>query len=222
MKLALFGATGTAGSGVLRTALADDAVTDIIAPVRRALAVEHPKLKPVICADFADLSACASSLRGVDLALYSLGVSQSQAPVEADYRRITYTYALHAAHTLQRESPAAVFHFLSGQGTSPTSLFMWARVKGETELALADLKLAGLVCFRPGYIHPHGPRTESGFAARVGNAIYPMLKGLRGMSVESVDLGAAMLQRHHEGAHSGTLENGPIRDLAERYRARRA
>ena len=56
MKLLILGATGLVGSEVLRQALAHPDVTEVRAPVRRPLTLEHPRLAaPVV--DFADLES---------------------------------------------------------------------------------------------------------------------------------------------------------------------
>jgi hypothetical protein len=97
---------------------------------------------------------------------------------------------------------------------------MWARVKGETELALQGFGLAGIVCWRPGYIHPIAPRKDPGFGERVIGALYPMVKGLEGMSVEADDIGYAMIEAELEHRRSGILENKEIRALARKYKGK--
>jgi uncharacterized protein YbjT (DUF2867 family) len=217
MKVAVFGATGVAGSGVLEACLADPRVTEVVAPTRRPLGVQHAKLREVICPDLGDLGAARDALTGVDLCCYCLGISVSQAPDEAAYRHITLDLALHAARTLRETSPAHTFYFISGASTDARSWMMWARVKGETELALQREGLARVVCWRPGYIHREAPRAQLGASERVMRALYPLLRSLQGLSVEAVDIGRAMLQAHAEGEARQTLENGEIRRLAGRY-----
>ena len=60
---------------------------------------------------------------------------------------------LAAARALHQQSPAAAFHFLSGEGAKLDSRAMWCRVKAETEQALAPF---GAVCWRPGLIDGMG------------------------------------------------------------------
>ena len=219
MRVALFGATGAAGSGALRRCLADARVTHVVAVTRRPLNVESEKLEAVICSDFLDLEPLAAHLAGIDACFYCLGVSQTQVPDPARYREITYDYALAAARAFLRHSPAHTFHFLSGSGADPSgrSRILFARVKGETEVALQGLGLAGIVCWRPGYIHPLHPRENPHWAERLTRTLYPMLKGFQGLSVSADDLGRAMLQAAVEGLGEGVLENREIRVLAARY-----
>lgn len=219
LRIAVFGASGSAGSGALRACLADPRVREVVVFVRRTLGVTDPKLREVVCHDFKDLAPVAAHLEGVDACLYCLGVSQSQVPDEAAYREITLDYALAAARTLLARSPACVFHFLSGSGTDPRSRFMWARVKAETELALQQLGLRGCVCWRPGYIHPPTPPARRFLAERLGRALYPLIRGFSGLSIPADDLGRAMLQATLEGRLDGVLENREIRECAARHAA---
>ena len=94
---------------------------------------------------------------------------------------------------------------------------MWARVKGETELALQQLGLARMVCWRPGYIH--APRLLPGrpLADRITRRLYPLLRPFKSMSVPAVDIGKAMLLATRLGRADGIIENREIRELAARY-----
>lgn len=218
MRVVLFGPTGVAGSGVLRQCLADDRVARVIAVTRRPLNSDAPKLQEVICSDFLDLEPIAEHLAGVDVCFYALGISQMQVPDPAAYRTITYDFTLAAARTLLAHSPQHTFHFVSGQGADPSgrSRMMWARIKGETERALQELGLAGIVCWRPGYIHPLHPRENPHWSERLTRTLYPLIRGLKGLSVSADDLGRAMIQAAVEGLREGVLENPAIRALAER------
>src|SRR5581483_4977509 len=112
------------------------------------------------------------------------------------------------------------FYFVSGGGANARSRMMWARVKGETELALAQLGLAGLLVLRPGLIV--GDRTPGGLSPFL-RFVYPLVRLGRcipGTSIQAEALGDAMLQLLHEDARAGTLENAALCAAAARYRAR--
>ena len=221
MRVVLFGGTGAAGSGILRQCLADDRVAEVIAITRRPLDVASPKLKTVICSDFLDLAPIAEHLAGVDVCFYALGISQTQVPDPAKYREITYDYTLAAARALLQHSPAHMFHFLSGSGADPSgrSRILFARVKGETEQALQGMGLQGIVCWRPGYIHPLHPRASPLRGESLTRMLYPFLRGFKGLSVSADDLGRAMLQGALDGLGEGVIENRAIREMAVRYQA---
>ncbi|NIM52824.1 MAG: epimerase [Gemmatimonadales bacterium] len=219
LQVVIFGATGTAGSAVLRECLSDSRVAEVVALTRRPLGVDAAKLREVTCHDFHDLEPVGSHLVNRDACFYCLGVSQARVRDPATYREITYDYTMAAARALLRRSPSCTFHFLTGVGTdqSGRSRMMWARVKGEAERALASVGLAGVVCWRPGFIHPFHPQEGRRFTERLSRVLYPVLRRFPGLAVSSVEFGRAMLQATLEGMRQGVLGNRDILALADRY-----
>jgi uncharacterized protein YbjT (DUF2867 family) len=226
LRVAIFGATGLAGRGVLAACVEEPRVLEIRAVVRRPLergaAEDDERLRTVRCNDLADPGPIAGELEGLDAVLWCLGISASKADGEAEYRRITYDYAMAAARLLKERSPAATFHFVSGGGTNAKSFMMWARVKGQTELALAELGLGGLVCWRPGMILADRSSAPLPTGQRVVQAIGRGLSFIPSFSIHALAIGHAMLQAQFEELRAGTLENRAMRELAERYQARAA
>jgi len=226
LRVAIFGATGLAGRGVLQACEEEPRVLEIRAVVRRPLervaTEDDERLRTVRCDDFADPSPIASELEGIDAVLWCLGISASKVDGEAEYRRITYDYALATARLLKQRSPAATFHFVSGGGTNAKSLMMWARVKGETELALGQLGLGGLLCWRPGMILADRSSAPLSGGQRVLHALGNRLSFIPSFSIHAVAIGHAMLQAELEGLREGTRDNRAMRELAGRYQARAA
>ena len=212
MKVLVFGATGTAGTGILRACLESRSVSQIRVVARRAPADTNEKVTTFLHDDYLDYSKVRGAFAGLHACLYALGISVRQAPDEAEYRRITHDFAMAAARQLRESSPDAVLHFVSGQGTSLESRFMWARVKAETERDLAQV--TSTVCWRPGFI-------DGGTAAtgpRLYRALRPafrLLRGIRSLYVTGEDIGRAMLRATEEGIRAGIVENAQIRDMAE-------
>ncbi len=179
---------------------------------RRPLARTHGKLRTFVHGDFLDYGAATAAFDDLDACFYCLGISATQVSGEEEYRRITHDFAMTAASALKRDSPNAVFHFISGQGTRLDSRMMWARVKAETERDL--LALGNTVCWRPAFID--GETTPS--APRVYQAIRPLfrlLKGFRGLYVSGEDIGRAMIRATVEGVRGRTIENREIREMAD-------
>jgi uncharacterized protein YbjT (DUF2867 family) len=217
MKVLLFGATGTAGSGILRACLDDPVIDELRVIVRRPLKLADEKLRVIEHHDYLDYTAVVTAFDGVDACLYALGISVTQTSDAAEYRTITYDYALAAARQLKARSPNAVLHYISGQGTRLDSRMAWARVKGEAERALPQI--VDTVCWRPGYIDG-GTSNKSG--PRIYRAIRPafrLLRGFRSIYVTSEDIGQAMLQAIAENIRSGVIENRRIRELAQKRKA---
>ncbi len=222
MKVILFGATGMIGQGVLRECLLADDVESVLAVSRSACGQTHPKLSELLHKDFTDFTTVEESLRGYDACFFCLGVS-SAGMSEADYTKITYDYALAAATTLSKLSPAMTFCYVSGQGTDASEKggSMWARVKGRTENALLALPFARSLMFRPGYIQPlHGIVSKTTmyrvFYATLG-PVYSVIKRVApGAATNTENVGLAMLEAARGGADKRVLENADINALAAR------
>lgn len=207
----LFGATGTAGSGILRACLDDDAVSELRVIVRRPLDVQHPKLRVFTHSDYLDYSSIIPAFQSLDACLYALGISVNHTSGESEYRTITHDYAVAAARQLKSSSPNAVLHFISGQSTSVDSRMMWARVKGETERALTSI--VDTVCWRPGFID--GAMKTGPWFYRVTRPLFRLLRPFQSLYVRNVDIGRAMIQATSENMRSGIIENRRIRELAQ-------
>ena len=216
MVVLLFGATGSAGGSVLRACLDAPEVTEVRALVRRQPALAHGKLQTVMHDDFAAYDRARAAFAGVDACHYCLGKSVSQVSGEAEYRRITTDYALAAARALQAESPAAVFHFVSGMGAALDSRFMWARVKAETEREL--MGVCGAVCWRPASIDGEASASEPWLYGAM-RPVMRLMRPFRSLYIQGEDIGRAMLQASADGIRSRIVENAEMRDLADRWRA---
>ena len=218
MVVLIFGASGSAGGGVLQACLAAAAVTEVRAVVRRPLAVAHPKLRAIPHQVYDDYTAIAEAFAGVDACLYCLGKSSMQVRGEAEYRRLTHDFALAAARALWRANPKAVFQFVSGASTRLDSRYVWARVKAETA---RDLLAEGFPvnCWRPGAID--GPASASEpWLFRIARPIGRLVLGrFRSLYVKAEDIGVAMLAASVSGLRGRILENAEIPDLADAARA---
>ena len=222
MKVVLFGATGMIGQGVLRECLRDPDVTAVLSIGRRETGVGDRKLREIVHADFTDFSGIERELADFDACLFCLGVS-SAGMNEADYRRVTYDYALAAAAVLARRNPAMTFVFISGAGTDATEKgrVMWARVKGATENALRRLPFRAVYAFRPAYIQPlrgirSGTTWTRAFYA-VMAPFYPVWKTLFPRLVTTTDdLARAMIRVAARGFDRPIVESGDIAEILRR------
>ena len=216
LTLLLFGATGSAGSSVLRECLASPAVGVVRAITRRPLGLTHRKLETILHDDYEHYDAVAAAFAGVDACLFCLGKSVSQVADEADYRRITHDFAMAAAKALGAASPEAVFHYVSGRGAALDSRFMWARVKAETERDL--LASATALCWRPGAIDALPSASEPPLTRYIRPWLR-LLSPFPSLYISGADLGRAMVQEAAERTRGRILENREIRRLASRARA---
>jgi uncharacterized protein YbjT (DUF2867 family) len=215
MTVIITGATGTAGSEVLRRALADPGITDVLVLSRRPLDVANARLKIALLTDFLDYSAIQSQFAGYDACLWCLGVSQTEVSRQ-DYETITHDYALAAARAMQPCGENFRFCFLSGGGadSAEKSSILFARIKGKTENALTRLGRPKAWHFRPGYIHPVTvpPRRRiERWLAPLTPLIYRFLPS---HIISTVELATAMLFVARYGSLKTILENDDIRSLA--------
>jgi len=170
MRLLLVGATGLVGSHVLRLALADARITQVTAPVRRALPQASRLLAPQV--DYASLPPDAPWWQA-DAVVCTLGTTIRTAGSQAAFRRVDHDYPLAVAR-LARAAGTPVYVLNSAIGADAGSRFFYNRVKGELERDLQAEGFASLTFVRPGLI---GGRREE---FRAGERIMQGLLGALG------------------------------------------
>ena len=211
MKVILFGATGMIGEGALIEALEDPGVEEVMAVVRRPTGRTDHKLRELLLEDFTDYSSVAGAFAGYDACLYCLGVS-SAGMSEADYRRVTYDFAIAAARALLSQNPQMRLCFVSGAGTDVNGRQMWARVKAETEAALLAMPWRSAHMFRPALIQPM-KGTRSGvalyrvFYAALGWLVPFLKRRFPAYVTDTAVLGQAMLRVARDGHDKAILES---------------
>ncbi|WOS41454.1 NAD-dependent dehydratase [Xanthomonas rydalmerensis] len=174
MKILLAGATGLVGGHALTQLLADPACSAVIAPTRRALELDHPKLhNPVL--DFDALPAQASWWQ-VQAAICALGTTMRQAGSREAFRRVDHDYPLAIARLL-RQHGAEAFALNSALRADPQSWAFYNRVKGDLENDLRALDYPSLTLVRPGLIGGERAQRRRGehAASVVLRALGPLL-----------------------------------------------
>lgn len=197
LKVALFGATGTVGQGVLLECLDQTAIGEVLAVGRRPTGRTHEKLRELEHADFHDFSALADDFAGLDAAFWCIGIP-SAGLTEAQYSEVTHDYTVAAAKVLHEKSPGLTFVFISGAGADETEKgrIMWARVKGRTENDLLAQGFGRTVIFRPGMIRPmRGVRHNVPLYRWSTTLMTPLMPVFRaaGQATSTVELGRAMI-----------------------------
>jgi hypothetical protein len=107
------------------------------------------------------------------------------------------------------------FFFVSGGGADPTmkSSMLFARVKGETEVRLAELEGIGrLMIWRPGWIRPLRDRGYS-FGEKVVNHVSHVLSPIL-PSTDGVEIAKAMFWATFNHVDNHLFENKDIKKLA--------
>ncbi|KAF9053628.1 hypothetical protein BDZ89DRAFT_1004605 [Hymenopellis radicata] len=199
MKLLLSGATGAAGSQILRSALADPLISSITILTRRPLPNwlpvpnDNKPTQVVVLPDFLHYPEdVRAEIAGHDAFIWALGCS-SVGMSEADYTKVTYDYVVSAVEALQDDTKQRSvgnpfrFVFVSGQGSDPEekNIQMFRNIKGRTEKYLTSLPTCLMIqasVLRPGYFFPSHPVDRAhtrGTGARVADHIFtPLFRGL--------------------------------------------
>lgn len=204
------------GEGVLLECLEHPEVEKVLMVNRRHFELEHPKLEECLVPDFFNLDEVEQQLTGYDACFFCAGVS-SLGKKEPEYRHITYDLTLHFAKKLAGLNHDMTFIYVSGKGTDSTENgnIMWARVKGETENALARLPFKAVYNFRPGMMQPNPKQVNiQSFYMFIG-WLFPVFRWLsKGIASTMSEVGLAMIRCALTGYPKPILEVKDINELA--------
>lgn len=157
MKVVLIGATGATGYELLKLMLADEAITEVVVLLRKALKVSNPKLK-VVMVNFDQLSDWASEIKG-DIAISCLGTTLKDAGSKEAQYKVDFQYQYEFAK-LAKANHISKFLLISASNADASSLFFYSKIKGLLENAIEDLNFQSFVIFRPGpLVRPNSNRT---------------------------------------------------------------
>ena len=208
VTIAILGASGTAGDGILEAALADPDVETIRVITRRITprmeeGIAAGKVEATVHMDYLDYGAVREQLADVDAVFWAIGIS-SLGVDEKTYREIHVAFPKAFAREWLGVSdrPAPSFHYISSSDISADSSQMWARVKVEAENTLFDLARGTrlrVIAYRPDYIRPTAAERHLG-----QNLLYWFF-GSVGAAVEATQIGRAMLE---VAARGDEFENG--------------
>ena len=225
--VAIFGASGTAGDGILKAAIADpdiqkiEVVTRRITP-RMEAGIATGKVEATVHMDYLDYAAIHDIVRDVDAVYWAIGLS-SLGVDEDTYRRIHVDFPRRFIEEWAGVSSksGASFHYISSSDISEDSSAMWARVKVEAENALfgfAEESNLKVIAYRPDYI---GPTQEE---AHLGQQLLYWFFRPLGAAVRATEIGESMLEataRGDEFENGDKLTTWGIRRYSDAYAGRR-
>ncbi|MDV7141966.1 NAD(P)H-binding protein [Tropicimonas sp. TH_r6] len=205
----VFGATGMVGGQVLRHALADPDIGEVISIGRREIGLPDAHLTEIQHQDFTNLSALEGFLATADIVHWCLAAYQAQVTPD-DYEKITVGYLAALVETLERVNPTARLCLHGAAGASPdqTASAVFALVKGRAENVLTGSTLDDHLIFRPALIVPTAPGKGRFWPKRLLEALFRLFPTL---GLTDSDLGAVM---SHAGLHNearGVWQNRDIR-----------
>lgn len=209
----VFGATGSAGDGLLKAAIDSPDVDKVYVITRRSspridAGVTSGKVAMLLQKDFTDYSNLINELSEVNTVLWGLGTS-SLSVDDATYTRIhvDFPIAFIKQWLSVRDKGPMAFHYITGMGTDGKAY--WAREKRRTEhemAALADSNDLRTFSYRSGFIRPASE--EANVFHYLGQAIFRP----GSLVVTSKELGNAMLEI---SARTTELKNGTLIDNAD-------
>ena len=226
-SIAIFGASGTAGDGILEAALESPDIREIHVITRRTTpridrGIAAGKVRLTLHKDYLDYSAIADQIVPVDAVYWALGTSsigideKTYGTIHVDYPASFVTKWLSVSG-----KPAISFHYISSSDISEDSTAMWAREKVRAERTLFNLAEATklrVIAYRPDYI---GPTDEE---AHLGQTLLYGFFAPIGAAVKARQIGKAMIEvttRSDEFGNGGKLGTRKIIRYADAYDRRR-
>ncbi len=217
MKIIVTGATGLVGAEVVREAIKNPAITQVVAIVRKPLSIQHQKLKTIVHQDYLNYETLRNEFQNADACLWCLGISQTQVSKE-QYEIITYDYTIAAAKALLEAQPNICFIFLSGAGAdnSEQSKTIFARVKGKAENSLMKMPFKKLFIVRPAGIRPINKNPNTAFSNKLMIPFFPLFELMMpNFVINSVQLAKAMLHIALNGNEKPLIENVELKKLGK-------
>lgn len=226
--IAIFGASGTAGDGILKASLADPDIKQILIVTRRATprieqGVATGKVKMILHQDYLNYSSISEKLNSLDAVFWAIGTSsfgvdeKTYGMIHVDFPVNFVSEWLHAG-----TRPGSSFHYISSSDISEDASAMWAREKVRAEKMLFQLAEGTdlhVVAYRPDYIGP--TKEEASFGQKL---LYWFFKPVNA-AVKATQIGQAMIEvtaRGPDFKNGDKLTTGKIVRYSDAYEKRLA
>lgn len=208
--VAIFGASGTAGDGILKAALANPDINKIHVITRRATprieeGAKSGKVQVTLHQDYLDYSTIHEQIAEATAVYWAIGTS-SIGVDEKTYGMIHVDFPLQFVSEWASVTANAdlSFHYISSSDISVDSKMMWAREKVRAERMLFDFAKGSnlrVIAYRPDYI---GPTEEE---AHIGQAMLYWFFAPVNAAVRATQIGQAMIEVTARGSQ---FKNGDI------------
>ena len=221
--VAIFGASGTAGDGILKAALADPGIEKIHVITRRSTpridaGVASGKVVMTLHLNYLDYSEIREQIAQVDAVYWAIGTSAIGVDEET-YGMIHVDFPVQfvSEWLIASDKAGISFHYISSSDISADSSMMWAREKVRAENTLFDVAEGSnlrVIVYRPDYI---GPTEEE---AHLGQDILYWFFAPIGAAVKATQIGQAMLEvtaREAEFEHRSGLSKRTIIRYSDAY-----
>jgi hypothetical protein len=221
--IAIFGASGTAGDGILKAALADPDIQKIHVITRRSTprieeGIASGKVQMTRHMDYLNYASIQEQIAEVETVFWAIGISSVGADEET-YGRIHVDFPMQFVRLWTRINTASdlSFHFISSSDISEDSSVMWVREKIRAEKSLfsfAEGSNLRVIAYRPDYI---GPTKEE---AHLGQDLLYWFFRPVGAAVKATEIGRAMIALSSRGpriANGMTISTSRIIRLSDAY-----
>jgi len=225
--IAIFGASGTAGDGILKAALADPDITKIHVVTRRATprieaGVTSGKVQMTLHTDYLDYTPVYEQIAEADAVFWAIGTSTVGVD-EQTYGMIHVDFPVRfvTEWTSVSDKPDISFHYISSSDISADSNMMWAREKVRAENSLFEFAEGSnlkVIAYRPDYI---GPTKEE---AHLGQNLLYWFFAPVNSAVRATQIGQAMIEvtaRGPQFENGDKLGTGSIIRYSDAYERRR-
>lgn len=206
--IAIFGASGTAGDGILKAALANPEIDRIHVITRRTTpridaGIDSGKVIMTLHLDYLDYAAIRDQIAPVDAVYWAIGTS-SIGVDEETYGKIHVDFPVQFVREWLSvsENEDISFHYISSSDISADSRMMWAREKVRAENTLFEVAAGSklrVIAYRPDYI---GPTKEE---AHIGQNLLYWFFAPVSAAVRATQIGQAMIEVTARGSE---FENG--------------
>ncbi len=215
----IIGATGLVGEQCLKELLASSAYDKVIALTRKKLQNNNPKLENIVT-DFENLVSIKQQLKANDI-FCAMGTTIGKAGSKEAFRKVDFEIPLQVAEIALKDG-AQKFVLVSSLGADASSFAFYAKVKGELENVLMNMKFDSVIIFRPSILL--GDRKEKRRGEEAGRFIAEKLSFLFAGPLKKyrgtpVDLLAKEMVKIAQQEKKGTriIENEEIFELAETH-----
>jgi len=225
--IAIFGASGTAGDGILKAALADPDINKIHVITRRVTprieaGVASGEVQMTLHSDYLDYEAIHEQIAEADSVFWAIGTSTVGVD-EQTYGMIHVDFPVRfvTEWTSVSDKPDISFHYISSSDISADSSMMWAREKVRAENSLFDFAEGSnlkVIAYRPDYI---GPTKEE---AHIGQDLLYWFFAPVNSAVRATQIGQAMIEVTARGTqfeNGDKLSTGSILRYSDAYERRR-
>lgn len=226
LSIAIFGASGTAGDGILKAALASDDIASVHVVTRRVT----PRMEEGVAAgkvvvhehmEYLDYTSVIDALSDVDAVYWAIGISTFKVDDDTySVIHVDFPMAFVAAWDAVATKRGRTFHYISSSDISEDASGHWAREKVRAEKSLSAFAEGSdmrVINYRPDYIRP----TEE--EAHIGQDMLYAFFAPVGAAVRASQIGQAMIevtQRPEEFENGARIGTRRIILYSDAYEAR--